>query len=122
MTSKMFLEKIDDQAFCDALRLEMLDGSSDIQKSRPSNANRAFSHFVGNASNAFHSILRNRRMRHAFADVIGEIPAFARVFRIIMTKNPKPVYVKIVSDSERRIEHRDYSWQDWLVASNRFMH
>jgi hypothetical protein len=122
MGCEKFLAKSEDQAFCDSLRSEMLDCCIDLQKRRPSHANRAFVHFVGNASNAFHAILRNRKARHIYSGVVSEIPAFARIVRIIMTSAPKSVYVKIVSESERRVEHREYSWQDWIIASSRFMH
>lgn len=122
MGSEKFFIESEDQSFCDSLRSEMLKCSIDLQKRRPSHSNRAFVHFVGNASGAFHAILRNRKFRHIYSGVVSEIPAFARIVRIIMTNEPKSVYVKIVSESERRVEHREYSWQDWIIASSRFIH
>lgn len=116
LSHSALFEKLSDQPYSDMLRSEMLDYLDDYRMHGKRTPVRvSFDHFIGNAANTFHMVLRNEKTREKYSPVLESLPSLARVMRIASTKQPKPVYDKIKHESLSRIEREELSWQAWLA-------
>lgn len=112
------LEKLEVQSYSDMLRSEMLDFMDDYRASgKRSESRAAFDHFIGNAANTYHMVLRNSMTREKYSPVLESLPSLARIMRIVSTKQPKVLYDKIRHESVSRVENKDFSWQTWLAEA-----
>lgn len=110
------LEKLSVQSYSDMLRSEMLDYLDDYRASGKRTETRAaFDHFIGNAANTYHMVLRNSKTREKYSPVLESLPSLARIMRIVSTKQPKVLYDKIRTESVARVANTDLSWQAWLA-------
>lgn len=109
-------ERLSVQSYSDMLRSEMLDYLDDYRASGKRSETRvAFDHFIGNAANAYHMILRNSVTRDKYSPVLESLPSLVRIMRIVSTKQPKALYDKIRSESVSRVKNTNLSWQAWLA-------
>lgn len=115
-------ERLHDERFMQSVRTELFEFIAQLRLSKASNLNSAFEHFIGNAANGFISVLRNRATMKRYEPVLNELPVFARALRIITLKSPRQAYFHIVAESEKRMFHHQFSWQEWLVAVSSSFH
>lgn len=111
-----FFNRLSVQSYSDMLRSEMLDFMDDYRSTGKRTETRAaFDHFLGNAANTYHMVLRNSMTREKYSPVLESLPSLARIMRIVSTKQPKPLYDKIKEESVKRVANTELSWQAWLA-------
>lgn len=116
LSEEVLLEKLSVQAYSDMLRSEMLDYLDDYRATGKRTETRAaFDHFLGNAANTYHMVLRNSMTREKYSPVLESLPPLARIMRIVNTKQPKILYDKIRDESVSRVKNTNLSWQAWLA-------
>ena len=116
VSGEQLLEKLSVQSYSDMLRSEMLDFMDDYRATgKRSETRAAFDHFLGNAANTYHMVLRNSMTREKYSPVLESLSSLARIMRIASTKQPKILYDKIRQESVSRVANQDFSWQAWLA-------
>ncbi|MFZ3232039.1 MAG: hypothetical protein WA194_00600 [Patescibacteria group bacterium] len=116
LSGEPLLEKLSVQSYSDMLRSEMLDYLDDYRATgKRTEARAAFDHFIGNAANTYHMVLRNSMTREKYSPVLESLPSLARIMRIVNTKQPKSLYDKIREESVSRVKNTNLSWQAWLA-------
>lgn len=116
LSGEPLLEKLSVQSYSDMLRSEMLDYLDDYRATGKRTETRAaFDHFIGNAANTYHMVLRNSMTRDKYSPVLESLPSLTRIMRIVNTKQPKSLYDKIREESVSRVKNTNLSWQAWLA-------